>query len=121
MLWALRYIDLVPALPGITYCQLLVHIAARVVVCHVTVQVGWSGGAVPLPASLLVDSLWRLCRHNESTRRFCGGLRPHMHQVKPPGGGLGASGPKEYLCRARFCQQSWQNLARQSEFLGLPP
>ncbi len=37
---------------------------------------GWSGGAMPLPESLLFDPFWRLCRQNGSNRRFCGGRRP---------------------------------------------
>ncbi len=46
---------------------------------------------------------------------------PICIKLRLPAGVWGPPAPKEYLCRARFCQQSWQNLARQSEFLGLPP
>ncbi len=91
------------------------------IVSIVTVQVGWLGGATPLPESLLSARCGGFAATTGRQEGFAGAGRPHMHQVKPPGGGLGASGPKEYLCRARFCQLCWQNLARQSEFLGLPP
>ena len=43
---------------------------------HVTVQVGWSGGALPLRESLRFGPFWRRSRQNRPKQRLCGGLRP---------------------------------------------
>ncbi len=52
------------------------------------------GGVAPRRDSSVFGLVWRLCRHTKPKTLFLRGRRPHMHQVKPPGGGLGASGPQ---------------------------